>query len=422
MGEAPSALPGRRRTQSGTPHGAGGPPARLRVLIGSDTYPPDVNGAALFTARLAHGLADRGADVHVLCPSADGPPHVAETGGVVEHRVRSAPSLVHETVRLAVPAGLAGHIDRLLARLRPDAVHIQNHFIVGRLLLRAARRHGIPVVATNHFMPENLFTYLHCPPALRSALGDRAWRDFVRVTSGADHVTTPTRIAAQLLLEKGFGRTVEAVSCGTDLHRFRPLGGGAAERAQARRRLGLPDRPTLAFVGRLDTEKNIADLVEALPHVTVPDAQLVVAGAGPQRPHLEELAEKRGVADRVHLLGFVPDTDLPGVYHAADVFTIAGTAELQSIATLEAMASGLPVVAADAMALPHLVQTGRNGYLYPPGNPGDLAKYAGEILAGGEERDRMGEESRRMASRHDHQASLARYEEIYRELSPGRAG
>nr|WP_255430266.1 glycosyltransferase [Streptomonospora sp. PA3] len=390
----------------------------MRVLIGSDTFPPDVNGAALFTSRLARGLAERGGDVHVLCPSAQGPPHIAEAGGVVEHRLRSVPSVVHETVRLAVPAGLTGHIDRLLARLRPDAVHIQNHFIVGRLLLRAARRHGIPVIATNHFMPENLFTYLHCPPALRSAIGDRAWRDFVRVTSAADHVTTPTAIAARLLRDKGFHRPVEAVSCGTDLDRFRPLAGGAAQRARIRRRLGVPDRPTLAFVGRLDAEKNIGDLVEALAHITVPGTQLVVAGAGPQRPHLEELARSRGVDDRVHLLGFVPDADLPDVYHAADVFAIAGTAELQSIATLEAMASGLPVVAADALALPHLVQTGRNGYLYPPGEPGDLAKYAAEILSSEQERDRMGEASRRLVSQHDHQASLARYEEIYRGLAP----
>ncbi|GAB3438513.1 hypothetical protein GCM10027570_01640 [Streptomonospora sediminis] len=418
MGETfSSAPPSRHRTQRVTRQDSPERPARLRVLIGSDTFPPDVNGAALFTARLARGLADRGAEVHVLCQSADGPPHVAEVEGVVEHRLRSMPSMVHETVRLAVPAGLPGHIDRLIARLRPDAVHIQNHFIVGRLLLRAARRHGIPTVATNHFMPENLFTYLRCPPSLQSAIGGYAWRDFVRVTSGTDHLTTPTRIAAQLLLDKGFHRPVEAVSCGTDLHRFQPLAGGAAERSRVRRRLGVPDRPTLAFVGRLDAEKNIGDLIEALPHLTVPEAQLVVAGSGPQRAHLEALAEQCGVADRVHLLGFVPEADLPDVYHAADVFTIAGTAELQSIATLEAMASGLPVVAADALALPHLVQTGRNGYLYQPGSAADLAKYAAEILANPEDRARMGEASRGLASRHDHESSLARFEQIYRDVS-----
>ncbi|MDA0567952.1 glycosyltransferase [Streptomonospora sp. S1-112] len=392
--------------------------------MGTDTYPPDVNGAALFTACLARGLAQRGVDVHLLCPSPEGAPGVERVEGVVEHRLRSMSSLVHASVRLALPPGAPGHLDRLMKRLRPDVVHLQNHFIVGRLLLGAARRHGVPVVATNHFTPENLFAYLHCPPALRGALGAYAWRDLVRVYSAADHVTTPTRIAAQLLVNKGFRRPVEAVSCGTDLRRFQPLRGGEAERAAARsaarRRLGVPDRPTLVFVGRLDAEKNITDLIEALPHITVADAQLVVAGSGSQRRRLAALAAERGVADRVHLLGHVPNADLPDVYHSGDVFTIAGTAELQSIATLEAMAGGLPVVAANALALPHLVRPGHNGYLYQPGAAADLAKYVSEILAAPEERARMGEAARRRAAGHDHQASCARYEEIYRDLARRR--
>ncbi|MFC4563101.1 glycosyltransferase [Nocardiopsis mangrovi] len=392
-------------------------PERLRVLIGTDTYPPDVNGAAFFTARLARGLAERGAEVHVLCQSPHGPPQVARDGGVVEHRLRSVPSLAHETLRLALPPGAAGHARRLLARLRPHAVHVQNHFIVGRLLISAARRNGIPVVATNHFMPENLFHHLRVPASLRPGIGRAAWRDFVRVLAAADHITTPTRIAAQLLLDQGFDRPVEAVSCGIDVRRFRPPADPAAERPRVRARFGLPDRPTIAFVGRLDEEKRVEELIGALPRLGPGDAQLVLAGAGARRPLLERLAAGCGVADRVHFLGLVPGGDLPLVYRAADAFAIAGTAELQSIATLEAMASGLPVVAADAMALPHLVHTGRNGYLYPPGDVGALAKYLTEILVSPGERARMGEASRAIAVRHDERASLARFERIYRDVA-----
>ncbi|GAA3735617.1 glycosyltransferase involved in cell wall biosynthesis [Spinactinospora alkalitolerans] len=393
---------------------------RLRVLIGTDTYPPDVNGAAYFTARLAHGLAGRDADVHVLCQSPDGPPGVDLCGGVTTHRLRSMPSLAHETLRLAVPAGTAGHVDRLLARLRPDVIHIQNHFVIGRMLLRAARRHAVPVVATNHFMPENLFNHLRVPAALHARVGALAWRDFTRVLAEVEHVTTPTRIAAQLLLDKGFVRPVEAVSCGIDLDRFRPAreeGADAAVRSRIRARFGLPDRPTAVFVGRLDEEKRIEDLISALPQVLVADAQLVLVGTGARRERLERLAADEGVADRVHFLGFVSGDELPLAYRVADVFAIAGIAELQSIATLEAMASGLPVVAADAMALPHLVQEGRNGYLYQPGNPEELAKYLTAILAAPEEAAAMGEASRAMAARHDHEASLTRFEQIYRDVA-----
>ncbi|PSK98509.1 glycosyltransferase involved in cell wall biosynthesis [Murinocardiopsis flavida] len=417
--------PSRPRTP---PHGVRGPaphPVRrragLRVLIGTDTYPPDVNGAAYFTARLARGLSQRGVDVHVLCPSPDGPPQVVRCDGVVEHRLRSMSSLVHESVRLPLPPGVGGHLDRLLSRLRPDVVHVQNHFIAGRMLLRAARSRDVPVLATNHFMPENLFDYLKVPAPLRRGMSAFAWHDFCRVLGAVDHMTTPTRTAARLLLDKGFEQPVEAVSCGIDLGRFRPLGDEA--RDELRALLGIPDRPTIAFVGRLDAEKHIDDLISALPMVRPDDAQLVIAGVGAQRQRLARLAESEGVAGRVRFLGFVPNDDLPSAYRAADVFAIAGTAELQSIATLEAMASGLPIVAANAMALPHLVQAGHNGYLYPPGDTPALAAHLSRILtAPTARRDRMGRASRTMAAVHDHENSVARFEGIYRELARAHAG
>ena len=76
---------------------------RLRILIATDTYPPDVNGASYFTYRLATGLAERGHDVHVVCASASGPPRVEVQDGVVLHRMRSVPVLVHPTMRTALP-------------------------------------------------------------------------------------------------------------------------------------------------------------------------------------------------------------------------------------------------------------------------------------------------------------------------------
>ncbi|AFR10315.1 glycosyltransferase [Nocardiopsis alba] len=398
-------------------------PARIRaergrrgtkVLIGTDTYPPDVNGAAYFTARLARGLVERGAEVHLLCPSPSGVPHVVVRDGVIEHRLRSMPSLAHESVRLALPPGVRGHLDRLLERLRPDAVHIQNHFLIGRMLARAAHDHDVPVIATNHFMPENLFDHLRVPRPLRPYTARLAWWDLGRVLSRVEHVTTPTPAAARLLLDQGFARPVEPVSCGIDLDRFHPLPARSAlsERRRLRGRFGLADRTTMLFVGRLDEEKNADELIRSLAHT--PDVQLALAGQGSHRGRLEELARAERVADRVVFLGFVAHEDLPDVYRCADVFTIASTAELQSIATLEAMASGLPIVAVDAMALPHLVEEGRNGYLYPPGSPIELAARVNAVVSDEAVRARLGEHSRSMAERHRLEDSLERFEAIYR--------
>ncbi|WP_036555001.1 glycosyltransferase [Nocardiopsis sp. CNT312] len=386
----------------------------LRILIATDTYPPDVNGAGYFTHRLAEGLAQRGHRVHVLCPSERGEPYVTVNGGVTEHRVRSGRIPVHDAMRFALPLGLSGHADRLVSRLDPDVVHVQGHFTVSRAAIGRARAARIPVVLTNHFMPDNLYGYVRLPEVLHQATGALAWRDMVRIAAMADHVTTPTPRAARLLLEKGFARQVEDISCGIDLERFHPR---PEERTALRAEFGLPDRDTIAFVGRLDVEKRIDDTMRALARI-VPerDAQLALAGTGQREQELRDLAAELGIADRVHFLGFVPDEALPRVYAAADCFTIASTAELQSIATLEAMSTGLPVLAADAMALPHLVEEGGNGFLFPPGDISRMSELLLEVLGSPERRRSMGEASRRLVARHDHHRSLERFEAVYESL------
>ncbi|NUW38005.1 glycosyltransferase [Nonomuraea sp. SMC257] len=380
-----------------------------RVLISTDTYPPDVNGTAYFTHRLATGLAARGNEVHVVCQSDIGPATADVVDGVVVHRLRSAPLVVHPSMRVTIPTRL----DRLLDAVRPDVLHSQGHFVVGRAAIAAARRRGVPIVATNHFMPDNLFQFGHIPATLRQRVGRVAWRDFNRVFRRADHVTTPTPLAAGLLRDQGFAGAVEPVSCGIDLARFHPH---SEPKQWARRLFDLPDRPTALFVGRLDEEKRLGELVRALPHVlNTIDAQVVLVGRGNQREELERLAGRIGVAERVTFLGFVPDEIMPQAFAAADVFAMPSVAELQSIATLEAMATGLPVVAANAMALPHLVDG--NGYLFEPGDVMGLARHLTAILANGELRARLGRASRELAQTHDHQVSLARFEQIYDEVT-----
>ncbi len=237
-----------------------------------------------------------------------------------------------------------------------------------------------------------------------------AWRDFARVFAQADHVTSPTPTAAELARSHGLTRDVEAISCGIDLARFHPSPPGPWPAALAR----IPRRPSLLFVGRLDEEKRLFELIDALPRVRETlDAQLLIVGVGSQLAHLRRLSHYQGVAEHVHFLGFVPDADLPSIYTAADVFCMPGVAELQSIATLEAMASGLPVVAADALALPHLVHPGVNGYLYRPGDTTALSEHLTRLLGTPALRQDMGRASRTLATDHDIHTSLTRFEALY---------
>lgn len=404
---------GTRRVHSlpSPPPRSAAPEAARPLLIGTDTYLPDVNGAARFTHRLASGLAARGHDVHVVAPSTSREAYRQRVDGVTVHRLPSRSTPFHPTFRVCL-APRAG-VDRVVADVRPAVIHIQGHFLIGRALSALARRDGFPLVATNHFMPENLLPYASVPAWLERPLAAAALRDLARVLRRAHAVTTPTRIAAELIRAGGLSRPVMPISCGIDLDRFAPYEG---RRDPAL--FGLPDRPTLLYVGRLDAEKRIGDLLDAMPAVRERvDAQLVIVGVGTRRGELENRARERGVADLVRFLGYVPEERLPLVYTVADVFCMPGVAELQSLVTLEAMASARPVVAADAMALPHLVRPGHNGFRYEPGDTRALAGHLVALLEDPALRRSMGRASRTIAAEHDVARSLDRFEELYDEAA-----
>ncbi|CAM3320343.1 glycosyltransferase [Kibdelosporangium persicum] len=366
---------------------------RLRILIGADTFPPDINGAANFAGRLAHGLADRGHDVHVACPQHAVP---VEDTAITMHPLTSKKTPFHPTFRISLPWQAAREAEALIRRVQPDIVHVQSHFPVGRAVLRAARRHGIPVIATNHFMPENLLGYVRIPRPLRAAAIRWAWRDLVKVFQAAQLVTAPTPRAVDLLTANGLPGSPRAISCGIDLGHY-----------PARQTNGKQ----VLFVGRLDEEKNVHELIRAVARL--PEIRAEIVGDGACRAKLTALAESLGVSDRVEFRGFVSDEELVRAYQRADLFCMPGTAELQSLATMEAMAAGLPVVVADAMALPHLVEPGVNGFRYPPGNVALLAVAIDEVFRDPSVTAAMGEASREMIAVHDIGRTLATFEDVY---------
>jgi len=376
----------------------------LRIAVTADTYPPDVNGAANFASRLASGLSARGHDVHVICPSTSGETFTEAAGGVTVHRIGSLRTPFHPTFRFCPPWRTARAVPALLAEIEPDVVHTQAHFLIGRGAVRAATATGIPVAATNHFMPENLLSYGPLPRWTHRPLARLAWRDLVRVFGRATVCTTPTPRAAQLLEHNGLNRPVMAISCGIDRAHY---AGPRSEPAGS---------PTVLFVGRLDAEKNVHELLEAAA-VLPPDVHVELVGDGSERHRLAALAARLGIAERVRFHGFVPDEELVRAYRRCDVFCMPGTAELQSLATMEAMAAGRPVVAADAMALPHLVRPGHNGWLYPPGDVAELARRIAAILTDEQTRTAMGKASLELIATHDLGSTLDQFERVYLDIA-----
>ncbi|MCP2247414.1 glycosyltransferase [Lentzea aerocolonigenes] len=367
----------------------------LRIVIAADTFPPDVNGAARFAQRLAVGLAENGHDVHVVAPDS---PKATEIPGVTVHRLRSHRLPFYPDFRFCLPWQAAKEADELIKSLKPDVVHVQAHFVVGRFVLNSAVAQGIPTLATNHFMPENLFSHAHVPAFLQGLSRKWAYRDLARVFGRADIVTAPTPRAVQLLHESGFPERAVPVSCGIDISRYQ-------------RSVTHNDRPTALFVGRLDEEKRVDEFLRALARV--PGAFGEIVGDGTCRAEWELLARDLEITDRVKFHGFVSEDDLLDAYARCDLFVMPGVAELQSLATMEAMAAGKPVIAANAMALPHLVHPGRNGWLFEPGDVNQLAQRLHTLVHDAPMRARMGATSSEIISHHALAATLERFEGLY---------
>jgi len=383
-------------------------PEHLRILIGCDTFAPDVNGAARFAERLAAGFVRRGNEVHIAAPSVG---H-RNTGTFTEevegerltvHRWASWRWYPHDWLRFVLPWRAGVYARRLLDRIKPDVIHIQSHIIIGRALAKEGAKRGIRIVATNHVMPENVLDFTMLPERTKRLFVRWGWWDADRIMARAAAVTTPTQRAADFLERNTHQRDVLPVSCGLRASDY------TAD-------LTPRSRNEIVFVGRVTAEKQVDTIIRALPRFAPElDVHLRVVGHGDQLKNLEKLVEELGLADRVHFDGRVSDTELRAALTQASVFAIASIAELQSIATMEAMASGLPIVAADAMALPHLVRDGENGYLFQPGNDRELAVAVEKILTmPADDYLAMQEASLRMVQAHDIDRTLDTFDALYR--------
>lgn len=217
-----------------------------------------------------------------------------------------------------------------------------------------------------------------------------------------------------MLLRHGLERPGYVISNGVSLTRFcpRPRDSALAQR------FGLDDRPVVLYAGRLDAEKRMDVWLKgaaALKRMGV-QARFLIVGDGSERDKLESDAAELGIADDVVFAGFLDDDDYARAYSLASVFAIASPAELQSIVTLEAAASGLPIVAVNAGALPELVGEGGNGWLFADGDAEGIARALARVLANPLAAARMGERSRQIAERHGIERSITKYERLFASL------
>ena len=391
--------------------------APMRILIAGTTYYPSLNGGSVFTTHLAEGLARHGHEVLMTFPSIEGHPYRRFHNGVRLEAIRAI-SLQFIHPESCFPPFPSRVVSDLFDSFRPDIVHVQDHYPLCRAVVLESRKRGIRVVGTNHFMPENLTPYVPGASFLMSLYKPIMWKWMMEVYRRLDVVTTQSRIAAQIVRSQGLQVPVFPVSCGIDVKRFSPQ--LDLNRAAYRARFGLsPDRIIFLFVGRVDREKRLDVLLYALHRLGRDDIQLAIAGQGAAVKELQALARSLQLGERVHFTGYIANEDLPGLLNSSDIFTMPSEAELLSIASLEAMACGKPMLLANAVALPELVTPGVNGYLFKLGDAEDAARYMSLLADQRNLWEVMGRASLAKAQEHSIENTLQRYEWLYQKVLAG---
>jgi len=331
------------------------PPASLvRIALVTEVWEPTINGVVTRLGATVDELSRAGHDVLVVAPDVGPPPR--ELPRVT---VRTVPTVSIAFVYGGQPWGLPhpkvlGYLDEF----GPDVVHAVNPTSLGLAGVLAAHRRRLPLVCSYHTDVATYMAYYHLGwlrPALHRVL---------RAVHGSAAVNLVTSDAAAAQLSHLRIPHVRRWAQGVDVARFRPRRGGCAPREGSR---------TALYVGRLAQEKNLTALAEL---TSVPDLRLVLVGDGPYRAALARTLRGPNVEFRGALSGDA----LADAYREADVFVFPSTTETLGLVLLEALASGLPVVAAESPASAEVLGGCRATRLWDPDRPGSLTVALDELL------------------------------------------
>ncbi len=343
----------------------------MRLCLISTDYLPNPGGIAAHVAGLSRALAALGHEAIVLTVSRHrGKGDDRREQGV---RVVRVPRL-GDRLQGARTWLLGRALERLHAESPLDIVHFHLHGTDSR----AARRFGkTPAVFTNH---SSAFI-----EAVERGLGPALWRE----VSHARRFIAPSQELLDLLVRIGCprGRAV-FIPNAVDADLFRP---------DTPPWPPLPGGPLVLCPRRLEAKNGVRDLIEATPRLLAecPPARIIIAGDGSEAASLRRRCEELGVAGEVCFLGNVARERMPGLMVACDVVVLPSLKEATSIAGLEAMACGKPLVGTTVGGIPQIVAEGETGLLVPPASPGALAEAIAGLLRDRPRREEMGVRARR---------------------------
>lgn len=401
----------------------------MHITIFTDTYLPKIDGIAISVERFCRLLSEQGHTFTICCPKYPKLGEVKTPSGVKIIRFKNASLPSYPDVKIVMPSK-----KKIRAAFKdpvPDLVHIQTPGLLGQFGITMAKHYGVPVIGTYHTMINEMGTYLN---PLRLMKIDKLFTRVIKkkkneqklskverkkpksltnkllmkitnkVYERGSCIISPTGLIRDELIRTGVSKPVEVLSNGIELDKFQHPGNKTPLK-----------QPRLLHVGRLSFEKNVSVVLRAFVKILSksPEARLSVIGDGPALPALKKEAETLDISGNVDFPGFIPNTELPGIYPQYDAFVTASTMETQGLVVLEAMACGLPVIGVNSYALPELIRPGENGYLLEPFDVDGIAQKTLDLLNDPDSMQSFSLASRKIAETHDVVECAKKLEAIY---------
>ncbi len=375
----------------------------MRILIFSNTYKPILSGVVTSIAMFRQGLVDAGHDVHIMAPE-------SEDYEDEEPYIFRCPAFdLPEQVDLSVTLPFKTAMMSIVRGIKPDLIHSQHPFMMGKLAATFARDLNLPLVFTlNSQYDTYIQQYVRIAPKLAGALAEEILKRYLEKCT---RVVVLNSVAREFIWQEyKVNVPVDVVPVPVDLSMYHNL-----EPRRVRAELGLGQAEVLMYAGRLAEEKNLDFLLRAFAQVIAqrPQARLLLVGKGMHERSLRRLARKLGVEEQVIFNGTIPHSEIPHYAAMADVFVFSSLVDTQGLVLVEAMAAGTPVVAVEALGPADVLVEG--GGLLVPTEEEAFARAVLALLLDEPRRCLLGEQAVRAAQRYAVPSITARMVDVYHE-------
>lgn len=334
----------------------------MKIGIFTDAYYPVTSGVVTSIRMVEKEMKKRGHQVYIFAPTKSEP-----TDNQNLYMLKSMPLLVAKEYKNRIATFYSRNISKQIKDIGLDIVHTQDEFSLGLFGKIIARKYNIPFIHTYHTMWEDYLHYIIPIKGGRHIYTKRFARNFSKNFSRKAECIIAPSVKTEKYLRyrcKIKNKPIYVIPTGIDIEPFSRKNFTEKQKLDLKKSLGIsPEDKVILFIGRVAEEKSIDVILKSLPDVfkKIPNSKFLVVGDGPNRNDLQQLAKSLNIEGKVIFAGKQPWENIGLYYNLGDVFVNASMSETQGLTFIEAMASGVPIVAKYAPNLSEFISNNQNG-------------------------------------------------------------